>query len=90
MAIGIMNEEGIEISGYRPDVAAGPKPMHFYYVETVCDSALEPWPVFSCDPRRQLRGSLPDPSATEGDDGMRSVRDDLSQRIENFFAGEKP
>jgi arsenate reductase len=86
LAIGVMAELGIDISGQRS------KTLHRYLGEpldtviTVCDQANESCPVFPGASRR-LHWSFEDPSkATGSDEEQRSVyrrvRDRIRERIE--------
>lgn len=94
LAIAVMDEVGIDISGQRSknvDQYAG---SSFDYAITVCDGALEGCPVFP-GASRQLHWSLPDPAAARGDeaarlDAFRRARDDLAARIRQFISEAEP
>ncbi|GIV58970.1 MAG: protein-tyrosine-phosphatase [Rhodothermaceae bacterium] len=90
LAIEVMREIGIDISGHRSehlDVYAG-EPMD--YVVTVCDAARESCPYFPAR-KRILHHSFPDPSAVEGTEeerraAFRQVRDAIRDWLETTFA----
>ena len=65
MAVEVMSEKGIDISGYKSkhiDLFLNKK---FDYVITVCDNAKESCPVFPGN-AKYIHWSLKDPAATEG------------------------
>jgi arsenate reductase len=94
MAVTVMQEIGIDISGQRSKDVGVYVQDSFNYLITVCDQAREECPIFPAA-RRQLHWSLPDPSAADGDDlarlaAFRRLRDDLATRIGEFIAGAEP
>ena len=90
LAVRVMAETGIDISGNRSKPIGDFLGQAFDYVITVCDDAAETCPVF---PGKGIRvhWGLEDPARAEGDElqqlqVFRRVRDDLRQRIEAFLA----
>jgi arsenate reductase len=89
LAIEVMKEVGIDISGHRSkslDEFAG---QRFDVVITVCDNARESCPIFP-GARERLHWSYPDPAAAEGSPeerlrAFRDVRDDLRQKLRSFL-----
>src|SRR5689334_4429097 len=87
-AIAVMNEIGIDISGYRSkhvDEFAG---QRFDYVLTVCDKAKESCPVYPVE-TKHVHESFEDPAAVEGQEAdrlnaFRRVRDQLAAYLETF------
>ena len=90
MAIEVMREIGIDISGQRSKDASEYLGTHFPYIITVCDRAREACPIFP-GPSLRLHWSLPDPAAVTGNDEerravFRKVRDEISARVRQFVA----
>jgi arsenate reductase len=89
LAIEVMKEVGIDISGHRSKSVDEFLSQHFDVVITVCDHARESCPVFPGAPRR-IHWSLEDPAAVEGsrEDKLRAfrqVRDELMRRLRTFL-----
>lgn len=90
LAISVMNEIGIDISGYRSksvDEFAG---RNFDYVITVCDNANQRCPMFPGTTER-IHWSIDDPAATAGNEAdqmkvFRRVRDELREKLAQFAA----
>ena len=88
IAIEVMQELGVDISGHRSksvDEFAG---QEFTYVITVCDSARETCPVFPGRAQR-LHWSFEDPAAASGSADeqkavFRRVRDQIADQLRNF------
>jgi arsenate reductase len=88
IAIEVMQELGVDISGHRSksvDEFAG---QEFTYVITVCDSARETCPVFPGRAQR-LHWSFEDPAAASGSAEeqkavFRRVRDQIADQLRNF------
>jgi len=88
IAIEVMQELGVDISGHRSksvDEFAG---QEFDYVITVCDSAREACPVFPGRAQR-LHWSFEDPAAASGSVEerkavFRRVRDQIADQLRNF------
>ncbi len=88
LAIAVMREIGIDISGHRSKSAGEFLREHFAYVITVCDSASERCPVFPFAAKR-LHWSLDDPAAAQGSQQdrlpvFRRVRDEIAERVHAF------
>jgi arsenate reductase len=93
MAVEVMREVGIDISGQRSKDAAEFLGTHFPYVITVCDRAKESCPIF---PGPCLRHHWPfeDPVSATGSKEerkavFRRVRDQISNRILEFVAPQE-
>jgi arsenate reductase (thioredoxin) len=88
LAIDVMKELGVDISGHRSksvDEFAG---QEFNYVITVCDSAREACPVFAGNAQR-LHWSFQDPAAASGSVEekkavFRRVRDQIAEHLRVF------
>ncbi len=94
MAVAVMQQIGIDMSGQRSKDVAVYVQDSFDYLITVCDQAREECPIFPAA-RRQFHWSLSDPAAVEGDEAarltvFRRVRDDLAARIRELIAGAEP
>lgn len=90
LAVRVMAETGMDISGHRSKPINDFLGQAFDYVITVCDNAAEACPVF---PGKGVRvhWGLEDPARAEGDEiqrlqVFRRVRDGLRERIEAFLA----
>jgi arsenate reductase (thioredoxin) len=90
LAIAVMREVGIDISGQRSKPV---KPMlgeHFTHVISVCDRASEHCPIFPGVVQR-LEWNFIDPAMVTGSDEaqrrtFREVRDQIRARVEAFLA----
>jgi arsenate reductase len=85
LAIRVMAEIGIDISGGRPETVEMYLDGEWDLVVTVCDSARESCPVFP-RPVRHLHVSFPDPAGADGTEPerllvFRQVRDDIRDRL---------
>jgi len=94
LAIEVMKELGIDISGHRSKSVGEFAGQEFYYVITVCDSAREACPVFSGRVQR-LRWSFEDPAALSGSVEerkavLRRVRDQIAQHLRDLVGGVTP
>src|SRR5579859_7371782 len=93
LAIRVMGESGIDISGQASKTLDRYLHEPFDEVITVCDSAAEACPVFPGAKRRR-HWSFPDPSQAAGSEEeqlefYRAVRDAIRTRIEKeLIAGE--
>jgi len=90
LAVQVMAEEGIDISGQRAKPLDAFLQEPFDYVITVCDDANETCPVFP-NARHRLHWSFPDPSRVEGTreerlSVFRAIRDAIRARVEQFLA----
>jgi arsenate reductase len=88
MAIEVMRDLGIDISGQRSKSAADYVGTHFEYVITVCDNAKEQCPIF---PGPCVREHWPfdDPADAVGsrDEKLavfRRVRDEIAEKVKEF------
>lgn len=90
LAIRVMQEKGIDITGNSPksvDVFLGEP---FDYVVTVCDGANESCPVFTGKVRHRLHIGFDDPADAKGEDEkvlavFRRVRDEIETRFREFY-----
>jgi protein-tyrosine-phosphatase len=80
LAVQVMDEEGIDISDHESKDVGSLLKQSFDWVITVCDRAREHCPIF---PEARIQHwDIPDP---ENLSDFRSVRDDLSVRIDSFL-----
>jgi arsenate reductase len=89
MAIAVMQEIGIDISGYRSKLTDEFYGTDIETVVTVCDAANKACPFFP-GAKEVIHQSFPDPSAFIGSDekvraGFRSVRDEIFRLIDATF-----
>lgn len=85
LAIAVMRERGIDISGHTSKPVAKFLGESFAYLITVCDSARERCPIFPGAVKR-IHWPLDDPAAAVGSDAERTavfrrVRDEIETRI---------
>jgi len=90
LAVRVMKEAGIDISGQRSKNAAEYLGQHFGYVITVCDNAKEHCPIFP-GPSIREHWLFDDPADADGSDEQclevfRRVRDEIGTRIRAFVA----
>lgn len=87
LAVKVMAEAGVDVSGQRSkhvDEYAG---QSFDYVITVCDSAKEACPVFPGNVRT-VHHSFPDPDAAKGsDEEVIAVFRDVRDRVRDWCWG---
>ncbi len=89
LAVRVMAEIGVDISGRRPKPLVDFLGQPFDYVIAVCSRAAEACPVFP-GPARRLHWFYDDPAAVEGSEAeqlaaFRAVRDDLRQRVAGWL-----
>jgi len=89
--LGIVEENGVHISGQESETLDRYLDEPFDYVITVCDDANEACPFFPGAANR-LHWSFEDPSRAEGSEEerlaiFRSVRDRIRERIEEDLVG---
>jgi len=89
LAIRVMNELGVDISGQRSKVLTEYLNQEFDYVITVCDQANESCPIFLYAKNR-LHWSFPDPSKVAGSEkeqlaAYQQVRDAIAVRLEDWL-----
>jgi len=85
LAVEVMAEIGIDISGGRPEPVDAYLGEHWDLVVTVCDSAREACPVFP-RPVKTVHVSFPDPAEAEGTEEerlvvFRRVRDAIAEHL---------
>jgi arsenate reductase len=90
LAITVMAETGIDISGHSSKIVDRLLDRPWDYVITVCDDANERCPVFPGKTRR-LHWSFPDPSRAAGTEEerlgtFRRVRDQIRTRLTAWLA----
>lgn len=89
LAIQVMYEIGIDISGQRSKHLNEYIGTPFDYVITVCDQAAETCPIFPGKAQR-IHWSFPDPAAVEGSEderiaAFRTVRDSIEVRFREWL-----
>ena len=89
MAIAVMKEIGIDISGHRSKLIDEFFGKGIETVVTVCDSAQKACPFFP-GAKEEIHQGFPDPSTFTGSDeeiraGFRRVRDEIIQWIDRMF-----
>lgn len=87
LAIRVMAEIGIDITGLESKNLRAFQQQPFDYVITVCDDAREACPVFP-GASQQMHWSFPDPAAADGSEAerlavFRQVRDQIAERIKD-------
>ena len=92
MAVSVMRERGIDISGHRSKHVNELAQEDFLFLITVCDSAHEACPVFP-GALYQLHLSFEDPAAAVGAEQeklevFRRVRDQIGKQVQEFAARE--
>jgi len=92
LAIKVMREIGIDISGHRSKSMDEFSQERFDYVITLCDQANESCPVFFGGTKR-LHMGFPDPAAAGGGEEekrevFRKVRDQIREDLEGFLRKE--
>ncbi|KZK73578.1 MAG: protein tyrosine phosphatase [Pelodictyon luteolum] len=93
MAVKVMAEEGIDLSGASPKSVDGFLSRPFDYVVTVCDGANESCPVFSGRVGKRLHIGFEDPAGASGTEEevlkvFRSVRDLIKQGFGEFYRND--
>lgn len=89
MAVQVMREAGIDISGHEPKLVDSFLGRAFDYVVTVCDGARESCPMFTGEVRHRLHIGFDDPAEATGDEAarlavFRRVRDEIAARFRQF------
>jgi len=92
LAVEVMAEEGIDISGQRAKPVDDFVQQRFDYVITLCDEANETCPFFP-NAGHRLHWSFPNPSAAGGTREerlavFRTVRDGIRARLEEFLSAQ--
>ena len=89
LAIKVMHEIGIDISGYRSKSVSEFVDKEFDYIITVCDNARQTCPMFP-GKYKKISWDLEDPVlpyGTQEDNLMlfRETRDSIKEKISNFL-----
>ena len=88
MAVAVMREIGLDISGARPKDVREFLGREFEYVITVCDHARETCPVFTGKVGRRLHIGFDDPAQGATEEEMtarfRRVRDEIVSSFRRF------
>lgn len=91
LAIEVMNEAGVDISGHSSDFVGDYVDQPFDVVVTVCDAAHESCPTFPAA-KRLVHRSFQDPDAelpqNELRDLFRRIRDEIRDWAKDFVAAE--
>jgi arsenate reductase len=92
MAVAVMRERGVDISGHSSKHVDGLAKEDFLFVITVCDAAREACPVFP-GALYQLHWSFDDPAGASGTEEeklkvFRRVRDEIEEHVRNFASRE--
>jgi arsenate reductase (thioredoxin) len=90
LAVQVMREEWIDISGYRPKSVEQFLDRAFDYVVTVCDSANESCPLFTGSVGARVHIGFDDPAVAEGSREerlavFRRVRDEINLQFRKFY-----
>ncbi len=88
LAIKVMKEEGIDISGHKSKSIKEFLGHEFDYVVTVCDNAKQACPVF-LGVAKKIHWDLKDPAIAQGTDEerlkvFRKIRDQIKAHILSF------
>lgn len=88
LAIEVMREQGIDISGHHSKSVDEFAEQYFDYVITTCDNARDFCPIFPGNHER-IHWSIDDPIYAQGGreerlEEFRRVRDEIAARIEGF------
>jgi len=89
LAIKVMDEEGIDITGQVSQAADEFKDQEFDYVVTVCDNARTACPVYPGE-YQSLHWELEDPADADGTEEeklavFRETRDKIKDNVTQFF-----
>ncbi len=90
MAVKVMKEIGIDLSGHSPENVSRYLDSDFDFVITVCDHAKETCPVFIGKVDQQLHLGFEDPAKVRGTEeeilkAFRQVRDEIQNVFLNFY-----
>lgn len=90
MAIQVMQEAGVDISGHTSKSMDVFLNQAFDFVITVCDDARESCPAFSGKVGHYLHMGFEDPSTAEGSEAFvlsefRRVRDEIKEEFGDFY-----
>jgi len=90
LAVRVMRETGIDLSGARPRDVETLLERSFDYVVTVCDNAKDMCPLFSGEVRHRMHIGFEDPAEAEGTEAeilalFRRVRDEIRDEFNRFY-----
>lgn len=90
LAVKVMREEWIDISGHKPKNVDEYLQRPFDYVITVCDGAKEFCPLFTGQVEHRLHIGFDDPAEAKGTQQevlgvFRRVRDEINIRFRQFY-----
>jgi arsenate reductase len=90
LAVQVMREKGIDLSGSHPKSVEQFLSKPFDYVVTVCDGAKESCPLFTGQVRHRQHIGFDDPAVTTGSADevlgvFRRVRDEIETRFGKFY-----
>lgn len=90
LAVKVMKEAGIDISGHTPKSVELYLNEEWDYVITVCGGANESCPSFTGNVKHRLHIGFDDPSDAIGDEAyimseFHRVRDEIAQRFTQFY-----
>ncbi len=90
LAVRVMAEKGIDISGGRPKDVKEFIDLPFDHVITVCDGAREECPVFTGEVKQRHHIGFDDPAEATGTEEevlavFRRVRDEIFRDLGSFF-----
>lgn len=93
LAVRVMREAGVDISGHRPKSVEGFLRRPFDFVVTVCDGAKESCPLFTGMVGKRLHIGFEDPAEATGTEEevlgvFRRVRDGIRERFAAFYNQE--
>jgi arsenate reductase (thioredoxin) len=92
MAVAVMRESGIDISGHRSKPIDELEKVDFLFVITVCDAVRQECPAFP-GALYQLQWSFDDPAEAMGSEEeklavFRRVRDEIAEQVRTFVRRE--
>lgn len=93
MAVSVMKEAMIDISGIQPQSVENVLDQYFDYVITVCSDAKESCPTFNGKVKQRLHIGFDDPAKAMGSESkvlqeFRRVRDEIKNEIFLFYKNQ--
>ncbi|MCK9452710.1 MAG: arsenate reductase ArsC [Bacteroidales bacterium] len=93
LAVAVMKEAMIDLSGIKPQNVANYLDQHFDFVITVCGDAAENCPIFSGSVKQRLHIGFDDPAKAKGSAAevlqeFRRVRDEIKNEFFLFYKNE--